>query len=133
MSTGLSNCTGCGADHVVTICVWIANDGAAFVLRLAYSLFFFSSRRRHTRLQGDWSSDVCSSDLTARTYQLEGLCRNALVYEYHIQETQGDFAGALSTLKALNIMRLKSMAISPYLEKSRFTAMDEARDRKSVV
>src|ERR1039457_7408245 len=28
-------------------------------------LFFFSSRRRHTRLQGDWSSDVCSSDLTA--------------------------------------------------------------------
>src|SRR2546426_2407078 len=27
--------------------------------------FFFSSRRRHTRLQGDWSSDVCSSDLFA--------------------------------------------------------------------
>src|SRR5256885_13096304 len=26
-------------------------------------LFFFSSRRRHTILQGDWSSDVCSSDL----------------------------------------------------------------------
>src|ERR1039457_2328804 len=24
---------------------------------------FFSSRRRHTNLQGDWSSDVCSSDL----------------------------------------------------------------------
>src|SRR5256885_9248181 len=31
-------------------------------LRDAY-LFFFSSRRRHTILQGDWSSDVCSSDL----------------------------------------------------------------------
>src|SRR2546426_2054077 len=28
--------------------------------------FFFSSRRRHTRLQGDWSSDVCSSDLRVR-------------------------------------------------------------------
>src|SRR5437762_12349585 len=27
--------------------------------------FFFSSRRRHTRYIGDWSSDVCSSDLTA--------------------------------------------------------------------
>src|SRR5256885_190074 len=25
-------------------------------------ILFFSSRRRHTRLQGDWSSDVCSSD-----------------------------------------------------------------------
>src|SRR5256885_196710 len=33
--------------------------------------FFFSSRRRHTRLQGDWSSDVCSSDLEQRT--LSGL------------------------------------------------------------
>src|SRR5256885_2654879 len=32
------------------------------LMRLHY-LFFFSSRRRHTRLQGDWSSDVCSSDL----------------------------------------------------------------------
>src|SRR5699024_1288831 len=27
------------------------------------SLFFFSSRRRHTRSKRDWSSDVCSSDL----------------------------------------------------------------------
>src|SRR6267142_5201220 len=26
-------------------------------------VFFFSSRRRHTRLTCDWSSDVCSSDL----------------------------------------------------------------------
>src|SRR6266446_4288409 len=32
-----------------------------------YYLFFFSSRRRHTRLQGDWSSDVCSSDLRGRS------------------------------------------------------------------
>src|SRR5690348_8375907 len=29
-------------------------------------LFFFSSRRRHTRWTGDWSSDVCSSDLWRR-------------------------------------------------------------------
>src|SRR5690625_5613848 len=28
-------------------------------------LFFFSSRRRHTRWPRDWSSDVCSSDLAA--------------------------------------------------------------------
>src|SRR2546430_3167503 len=28
-------------------------------------IFFFSSRRRHTRFDCDWSSDVCSSDLTA--------------------------------------------------------------------
>src|SRR2546430_17468655 len=29
-------------------------------------LFFFSSRRRHTRFDCDWSSDVCSSDLRVR-------------------------------------------------------------------
>src|SRR5690606_20144350 len=29
-------------------------------------LFFFSSRRRHTRFSRDWSSDVCSSDLEGR-------------------------------------------------------------------
>src|SRR4051812_49530560 len=31
--------------------------------------FFFSSRRRHTRLTCDWSSDVCSSDLSWKSVQ----------------------------------------------------------------
>src|SRR5439155_4290055 len=35
------------------------------VERVVAALFFFSSRRRHTRWPRDWSSDVCSSDLTA--------------------------------------------------------------------
>src|SRR5699024_11883802 len=30
-------------------------------------IFFFSSRRRHTRSKRDWSSDVCSSDLILKT------------------------------------------------------------------
>src|SRR5690606_41006368 len=30
-----------------------------------FLVFFFSSRRRHTRFSRDWSSDVCSSDLWA--------------------------------------------------------------------
>src|SRR6266487_4125522 len=34
-----------------------------FVVFLFTFVFFFSSRRRHTRWTGDWSSDVCSSDL----------------------------------------------------------------------
>src|ERR1022692_5300165 len=34
-------------------------------------VLFFSSRRRHTRLQGDWSSDVCSSDLEPMLTGLE--------------------------------------------------------------
>src|SRR6266481_8484753 len=31
--------------------------------RMTHVIFFFSSRRRHTRWNCDWSSDVCSSDL----------------------------------------------------------------------
>src|SRR5437868_15246641 len=31
----------------------------------SFLIFFFSSRRRHTRSKRDWSSDVCSSDLQA--------------------------------------------------------------------
>src|SRR5437879_2688379 len=33
--------------------------------------FFFSSRRRHTRYIGDWSSDVCSSDLLLLAFLLK--------------------------------------------------------------
>src|SRR5206468_9151739 len=41
-------------------------DNGGFIARgcsKADLLFFFSSRRRHTRSDRDWSSDVCSSDL----------------------------------------------------------------------
>src|SRR3712207_8363539 len=46
------------------------------LLNLSY-VFFFSSRRRHTRYWRDWSSDVCSSDLaigwsSQEHYRLEG-------------------------------------------------------------
>src|SRR6266516_3811989 len=37
-------------------------------VNIIYYYFFFSSRRRHTRSYGDWSSDVCSSDLTSFGY-----------------------------------------------------------------
>src|SRR5438128_3073743 len=33
---------------------------------LLFDRYFFSSRRRHTRCYRDWSSDVCSSDLSTR-------------------------------------------------------------------
>src|SRR5216684_1537730 len=38
-------------------------------MRCFHFIFFFSSRRRHTRCSRDWSSDVCSSDL--RGFALE--------------------------------------------------------------
>src|SRR3989454_10213552 len=42
--------------------------------------FFFSSRRRHTRLQGDWSSDVCSSDLKLQAAVAPERIIGAVVY-----------------------------------------------------
>src|SRR2546426_3058693 len=45
------------------------------------SFFFFSSRRRHTRLQGDWSSDVCSSDLVEVIHQAAGSDPAAVVFD----------------------------------------------------
>src|SRR2546426_12600574 len=39
------------------------------MMRCFCFFFFFSSRRRHTRLQGDWSSDVCSSDLFTAAFR----------------------------------------------------------------
>src|SRR6516165_12151223 len=38
---------------------------SVFVINSLVDLFLFSSRRRHTRFDCDWSSDVCSSDLLA--------------------------------------------------------------------
>src|SRR5882757_10284088 len=47
---------GCDAEF----CMLLFDDGFGWCC-----VFFFSSRRRHTRYWRDWSSDVCSSDLTA--------------------------------------------------------------------
>src|SRR5256886_9115553 len=50
--------TGIAASLAVT-----AMTAQAAVDVCDYGSFFFSSRRRHTRFDCDWSSDVCSSDL----------------------------------------------------------------------
>src|SRR5436305_7861655 len=51
---------------------------------MAWFVFFFSSRRRHTRCGRDWSSDVCSSDLAIILNNLAMLSRE-----------QGEYAQAL--------------------------------------
>src|SRR5215213_10657582 len=50
-----------------TVAVSLKGNTTSFAQQsILHYFFFFSSRRRHTRLVSDWSSDVCSSDLTQR-------------------------------------------------------------------
>src|SRR5256886_4793632 len=42
-----------------------------------WDCFFFSSRRRHTRFDCDWSSDVCSSDLCPDGWHVEVFLRGS--------------------------------------------------------
>src|SRR2546430_8767980 len=44
--------------------------------------FFFSSRRRHTRFDCDWSSDVCSSDLQKKRPRRDSLEATGVIMEY---------------------------------------------------
>src|SRR6266581_533450 len=62
-------------------------------------VFFFSSRRRHTRWTGDWSSDVCSSDLQLKW-----------------------FAYAAGVSVALLILAIPATTLSPTLSNAMFGA-----------
>src|SRR5690606_40894776 len=60
--------------------------------------FFFSSRRRHTRFSRDWSSHVCSSDLTLRLLlsgqvrgEVEHLFRQDRLYpEWNVRDVDAE-------------------------------------------
>src|SRR2546430_16904031 len=51
--------------------------------------FFFSSRRRHTRFDCDWSSDVCSSDLYRKNPIRYGMYRTACGRDRRLREIWG--------------------------------------------
>src|SRR3989440_10574294 len=53
--------------------------------------FFFSSRRRHTRSDRDWSSDVCSSDLGEFLYQFDDDWNLLLSQSYQNMDAEGVF------------------------------------------
>src|SRR2546422_5980260 len=61
---------------------------------MIYSIiFFFSSRRRHTRCSRDWSSDVCSSDLVCDVaYPLLGVAQYLAVQRAEAAEGGSDVA-----------------------------------------
>src|SRR5688572_1354514 len=62
-------------SYAIVTSLSVANILVFFLCEISRSFFFFfSSRRRHTRFDCDWSSDVCSSDLRCRPLP-RGRCR----------------------------------------------------------
>src|SRR5437016_6996940 len=63
-----------------------------------FLFFFFSSRRRHTRLVSDWSSDVCFSDLGRNLIPPSAMpFKTGLVFTYDC----GDFARGMEMALSL--------------------------------
>src|SRR5690606_39369857 len=62
------------------------------------SVFFFSSRRRHTSFSRDWSSDVCSSDLIAR-YVVSAIVERPKILER--EEVRANVLGHLQQARNL--------------------------------
>src|SRR5256885_3453776 len=85
-------------------------------------IFFFSSRRRHTRLQGDWSSDVCSSDLHS--------CITGTYHLAHAARSQFSIVipGMRMKWRKLCVTQTASSSLLPLPR-----APGSAADRKSVV
>src|SRR5256885_2954626 len=92
--------------------------------------FFFSSRRRHTRLQGDWSSDVCSSDLVADD-QGSGAVRGAIeVAAKRIVGFEMQF-GPFAVAQLRLIAELQTLMKSPPLRSEERRVGKECRSRWS--
>src|SRR3989454_3009398 len=85
--------------------------------------FFFSSRRRHTRLQGDWSSDVCSSDLFTEMVEI--------VFEHG--GTLDKFIGdAIMALWGAPIAHEDDADRAMQSALDQLTALERLKDRKST-
>src|SRR5262249_59236310 len=71
---------------------------------------FFASRRRHTRLVSDWSSDVCSSDLALRRDRLgparrgrTAICEGMRLPQERCEARKMEGGGSSGTLRRLRV------------------------------
>src|SRR5207248_4528474 len=101
-----------------------------YASKLPYrNLFFFSSRRRHTRSYGDWSSDVCSSDLNPSLAQ-------AFRRTLHIRRMSFAPPALITAEHEVEVFDCGNESLNLYLKRYALTntAAGTARtDRKSVV
>src|SRR5438445_5089351 len=106
------------------------------VLREEARVFFFSSRRRHTRYWRDWSSDVCSSDLTC-SYCMKTRFQISMKRSPSWSADPGGPPGILSPWSKKISVQGPHGPVSPMRQKLSAVGMRmirlSGRDRKSVV
>src|SRR6266496_2458404 len=86
-----------------------------------FFFFFFSSRRRHTRSLRDWSSDVCSSDLTARPGIVIG--RKGA----EIDKLKGDISSRTGREVLVSIQEIHKPELNAQLQAEKIAAQLEKR------
>src|SRR5438477_8500394 len=92
--------------------------------------FFFSSRRRHTRLTCDWSSDVCSSDLVASN-QLVSVAA-ALVPFLENDDANRALMGSNMQRQAVPVVRTEAPLVGTGIERvvARDSGVTEIEERR---
>ena len=93
-------------------CTYVVDVVQKTMWSLSLLFFFFSSRRRHTRLVSDWSSDVCSSDLygnLAGVYESQGKLSDAEPLRQRALEIHEEHLGATHPYTAIGLNNLASL------------------------
>src|SRR5262249_59172069 len=90
--------------------------------------FFFSSRRRHTRLVSDWSSDVCSSDLLG--HEPSGIA--SAVFEATALTVYDTASSGVISRRLAEAVGAKSAAFVPLLVEERVTAVISRSEERRV-
>src|SRR5260370_15042793 len=103
MWVGSSSSLGTLFSHIAppTLCSFLMRlvPRVLVVIGSILCFFFFSSRRRHTRFKCDWSSDVCSSDLTVGEAHA-ALAQVAFLWDWDWAAAEKQFKRALELTPA---------------------------------
>src|SRR2546429_6339184 len=99
-------------------------------------VFFFSSRRRHTRCSRDWSSDVCSSDLAGKAIRGQGKARinrqRFLEFVAGLLELPQILKGPPKCVVRLERIRLRAEDDAQFVSSSLWRVILQERKRKLV-
>src|SRR5207248_4881491 len=88
--------------------------------------FFFSSRRRHTRSYGDWSSDVCSSDLQLVVDRRQPLLADRV-------DLDVELAGLAGNARGLEVLRVVEREVALFAGGRADELRREARPRETAL